>query len=836
MQGDDAIFQLRPAPFQPSISFSGSEGQVLIRGENVWIKSRGPGIIYASAYRGSKDIGEPIPTKQITGTITWNIDESTIQGTGTAFLTETPPGSFISADAGTAASEFFVIVDVIDDTNATVSRPFTATQVTGVAAYILSVMYPLGTKRATQTYGSGIRFPRGQYLAVGSGTFRLNGQDLPIRQVEAMTILTPATVNGNITVTATASGMAGSPIAVVVAVLAGDTVNQVAVKAKAAMDANGVIAAFSIVGVVEDKVYWTKGSAAANDVTMNLAVTAGGGTGVTSAASSANSVAGNTFAVSSIPRYAIRDAATNTYRQIDYGITLPTNFAFTVASSPTTGVKNMFGGKYGVRVKASSTDTKGYSQPSENVSFTHTAAKKIRVTFNTAMNTTEGQNAYDIFITKYESTTANVDNAVIGPWYNLEGVLTVTAAELAIENSVPDGTVAGLFHDFELLDGELQVASRLLTYDNFPPIDVSQVDMLGTSPIFFSGEGRATTSRPRGLNPGPAIVPGKPDNPEAIMRNKLVKTFDSDTILGAVNASSRWWLLCQSSLQTAVITGLDEAPSTCRSFWDVGFGNPYNLKFYKNYSFGFSNNGLFRSISVGDDSREDFDFSKPVDDYVAEWICSHELTAYDPKNKAWCFFFSGKEVRSGYWVTMVLPYIYNDGFWNPPILLKKANTDFIVSGVANVGPALYFLAGGRTSTGTFEVNTYEFDAVEMSGGNIVPVDCYLAWNYTDMGVEELPQAVEGIASAVGNFENGKLEIHGVEPEGEFDLTTLETGHTNPLLTINIGNRTNLGRVRRSLQSVPHFSKWSARFSFTSVDGAGRLDEINLFGKFNQQKQ
>lgn len=833
---DNSLFQLRPAPFQPSISFSGSEGQVLIRGENVFLRARGPGIIYASAYRGSKDIGEPIPVKQITGTISWIAGEETIQGTGTAFLDELKPGEFIGADADTAYSEFFTISEIIDDENAVISRPFAATQTPGVDAFIYPIIYRLGTKRATQTYGNAIRYPKGHLLGVGDGTLKLNGQNLSVRQVEIMTILTPSGANGNITVSAAAVGLTGTPIDLVIAILNGDTVEQIAIKIKAAMDGNANIAAFSDVGVVGDEVHWIKGAAGANDAAMNLAVTAGGGTGVTSAALSTNSIAGNTFELSSIPQYAIFDPVTNTYRQIEYGISLPTGFSFGAASSAVTGVKNMLGGKYGIRLVAKSNDTGGYSNPSENVSFTHTAGKFIRLTFNSAMNIAEGQNAYDIYISKYEDATANADNSILGPWYSIIGVLTVTADQLATENSVSDGTIAGLFHDFEILDGELEVADRILTFDNFEPFDVSQVDLLGASPIFFSGEGRTTTTKPNGLNPGPSVVPGKPDNPEAIMRNKTVKTFDGDTILGMVNARSRWWLVCQASLQTANITGIDDAPITCRSFWDVGFGNPYNLKFYKDYTFGFSLNGLFRSISVGDDSKEDFDFSKPVDDFVADWICSHELTAYDPKNKAWCFFFSGKELQSGYWVTMVIPYLYSEGIWNPPILLKKADTDFIVSGVANVGAKLFFLAGGRTSTGSFEVNTYEFDAIEMDGDDIVPVDCYLAWNYTDTGVEELPQAIEGVASAVGNFENGKLEIHGVEPDGVFNLATLEAGHNDALYTIALGDRDGLGRKSRTKQSLPHLSKWSARFSFTSVDGAGRLDEINLFGKANQQKQ
>src|SRR6185369_3728872 len=249
-------------------------------------------------------------------------------------------------------------------------------------------------------------------------------------------------------------------------------------------------------------------------------------------------------------------------------------------------------------------------------------------------------------------------------------------------------------------------------------------------------------------------------------------------IVGVINVRGRWWLPCQNSLQTAILTGITNAPITCRSFWDIGFRNPFNMMFFKDYGFGMSTQGLFRSIGVGDTSDIDFQFSNPVDDFVTDWICSHELTNYDPKNKAICFFFSGRELQSGYWVTMVLPYLPTQGIWNPPMLLKKANTDFIVSGTAVVGQALYFLAGGRTQAGTTVVKTYEFDA-----NDDTELECYVAWAFSDLGQEDTPHAIKGVASAIGEFTEPVVEIHGITANGDFDLTALEQGHGIALQTI-----------------------------------------------------
>jgi sulfate adenylyltransferase subunit 1 (EFTu-like GTPase family) len=126
-------------------------------------------------------------------------------------------------------------------------------------------MYTLGQKRATQIRGNTVKFARGHYLGVGDGTFKLNGQDLPIRQVEVMTIVGTVTGAGNASVTATATGLTGSPIVFNVAVVVGDTPSQIAKKVKAAMDANANIVAFSEVAVVGGSIYWIKKAAAAND-------------------------------------------------------------------------------------------------------------------------------------------------------------------------------------------------------------------------------------------------------------------------------------------------------------------------------------------------------------------------------------------------------------------------------------------------------------------------------------------------------------------------------------------------------------------------------------------
>jgi len=715
----EEIISYLPSPFVPSTSFSGGESFYTIRGKNLWLRSKSSDQMYARAYRGSRDINEPIPIKTLTGTVAWNVGGTLLSGTGTLFLSELRVGQFVIVDTNTTnptTSEMFVITAVDTDFNAQVSRPFTTTATgTTRVARVLPIIYPLGTLRATQIKGNSVKFPKGHLLGVGDGELLLNGQPLL-----------------------------------------------------------------------------------------------------------------NPFLLTEKPRYAIYNPVTNRYNQIDYGMTLLTTTPLFSAAEGAAGAKNMFAGDYGIRVVASSTDTGGYSNPSANVKVTITANKKIRITFLAPMNTADGQDAYDIYVTKYQSTTAAPSNAILGPHFLLE---RVTAAQLATENGVANGTVAGLFHDIEYSDAEISASNQILTFDNFPPVDAEFVDVINFTPIFFSCLGKASPSRPTGTSPGSVVISGKPDNPEAVFLNKSVSTAQGDTILGVLSVRGRFWLLCENSLQAVILTGVDAAPITCRSFWDAGFRNPYNAKFVKDYIFAHSTNGFLRSIGVGDESSVDFEFSSPVDDYTTNWLTAHVLVGYCPKNKAVCYFFSGYDRSTGYWKTLVLPFLPNQSFWNPPIVLEKANQDFIVSGVATVGQALYFLAGGRKSDNSFQVKTYEFDAPDG-----IQLECALAWTYSDFGAENSPSQVVGVASLIGNVDDAKLEIHGIDESGVYDLTALENGHNNTDLTIVLGSTPGLGRIREKRQTIKSFSKFSPRISFKSTNGASRLDELNLLISSNSSRK
>ena len=122
-------------------------------------------------------------------------------------------------------------------------------------------------------------------------------------QVETATAAGTASATGDVTVTVTSAGMAGSPLAITVPILSGDTATAWATKVRTALAANATIAArFTVSGastaivltrkpgqVLTDGVN-TFNLFVATDATLNIALA--GPAGVTAAATSANTNVG----------------------------------------------------------------------------------------------------------------------------------------------------------------------------------------------------------------------------------------------------------------------------------------------------------------------------------------------------------------------------------------------------------------------------------------------------------------------------------------------------------------------------------------------------------------
>jgi hypothetical protein len=111
-------------------------------------------------------------------------------------------------------------------------------------------------------------------------------------QVETAVAVGTATVNGNITVTIIDAILAGSPLAVVVDILAGDAPADWATKVRTHLNAVGAITTVFTVGGAGANITLTRIVAAANDTSLNIAIADTGTTGITPVVTSTNTTAG----------------------------------------------------------------------------------------------------------------------------------------------------------------------------------------------------------------------------------------------------------------------------------------------------------------------------------------------------------------------------------------------------------------------------------------------------------------------------------------------------------------------------------------------------------------
>lgn len=769
-----------PNSFVPTTSYTGKETPLIIKGENMWVRFGRFGSIFGEGYSGNLDLSESIPNKLLTGTIAWTSGSTTITGSGTAFLTELHLGSFVLGDGGAGFSELLVVEEISSNTSFTCSRAPTSTK-SGKSAYVLPVIFPVGINRGTAIRGNVIAFPRGNYLGVGDGDFRINGSllntGLALSKTPRFAIYDATT--GLYTQEDAGIAQSNTPVLLT-------AVDRIAI------------------------------TSSTNASPININATAHGlntGDQVTIGEHKVNTAANGTWTITKVDanNFTLNGSTGN-------GVGVATGYLWP---------SGMRAGAYNVRVCRANTKTSGFSNPTPpSDPLTLTANQSIKIQFQEAM--LSDQDAYDIYVTPFEdNSTATIEARYMGPWYYLK---TVTADDLK-GASFATGREKNATCIVSFADSEIVSSLGLLTFDNFAPEEAEFVDILNDVVVYFSCLGKGTAVLPGGTSPGPSAIATKPDNPEGSLISKAVSMAGGDYIIGEFNAKSRVYVLGQNSLQIIILTTLNDAPIAFRSLWNTGFRNPYNVVFVKEYLYAFSTHKILRSVAGGDDSTIEFEFASDVRDYITNWKTGHVLTGYDPKNRAVVFFYSAFERRSGYWVTVALPFLLDQQVWNPPIILRKSNTDFIVSGVATVGENLTFIAGGRALSGSIITKTYIFD-----GGDSETKDWYLAWNYSDDGAELFPKTIQGI-SITGRFAsaNTKVKVYGVKIDGEFDFTSLEVG-TNQSFEYTFGSTSGKivrNRVRKAdAGSYPLYTIRASGSYTTTVD---RLDEIALKVQINNSE-
>jgi len=228
---------------------------------------------------------------------------------------------------------------------------------------------------------------------------------------------------------------------------------------------------------------------------------------------------------------------------------------------------------------------------------------------------------------------------------------------------------------------------------------------------------------------------------------------------------------------------------------------------------------------------------------ASEFDCGKELTAYDPKNRAICHFFAAYDKRSGYWTTLVLPFLIEGGAFSYPIILSKIGQDFIVSGVATVGKSVigYWPAGAMKPSTTNGAAPLVWDE---SGTNDVMTG-YLAFDAAAVEYAQFsfkaPQGLdEGTMTATFEwYEAAGASTHvcvwQIEMLALADADTIDTAW-GTAVTVSDTGTSGTFRISPETGAITPGNTWAAgdeifvRVSRLATDGSDTLDvDAKLMG-------
>src|ERR1041385_4357391 len=281
------------------------------------------------------------------------------------------------------------------------------------------------------------------------------------------------------------------------------------------------------------------------------------------------------------PQISIYDSVTGNYANYTLGMDEPVAPTLAAVGG---GTKGMQGGGYSLVITPGRTATLGYNNPSPRADVTIATGDMIEITFP-AMDTTNGQDSWDVWVTPFSATLGADLNYLNGPWFYY---ITVNTTQVS--------SAGGTFN-IEYLDAEVEV-NEIVSFDNDPPPQASGIQLLNFTPVWWGCRGPSytrsgvTTVDPA---PGPFIAPAKPNNIEAAPVEIQFASSPPETLIGAVSAEGRIYLLTPNHLEIAQATPDSRVPILIRPFWKDGFSNPYQLCVVDGYVYGFTVGGPTRS-------------------------------------------------------------------------------------------------------------------------------------------------------------------------------------------------------------------------------------------------
>lgn len=846
---------LRAAEYQPTAPRSGNVGTSLLRLRNMLLAGVDEKL-YLESYRGSLNLTEPIATLDLTGTITAGVGVLTIVGTSTLFKTQLRSGQFFFA-----GNDVFMVNEVIDDTHITVYRGPSVALVAATGKRS-PVLFEIGRKRGTLIQGNAVEFDKGTILVTGRGTLRINGAELTTVSVGSSTrsVGTGAddTTVGTVVWTnpgdITASG--GSAATCVPAsgevthyikgtncgftIPGGATILGIKVEVRKALTgattevatdqnarivkADGTIGTtnrsagsvwpaaltYSAYGSATDLWGLTWTPADINDADFGAVLSAAVSDPDTDAGTlqvdhmriSVYYTVPTALTMTGTPFIAIYNSTTNSYFVYPLGLATPTTVP--TISSVAGSTHGMVDGNYSLRMVPSRTATNGYGNPGPRADFTIvTEGQRAEVDSSAVpMDTVHGQDQWDVY-----ATEKNVNDRKQGPWWFVR--------------EVPDSEGPVFFIDY--LDAEIN-RRGLLDFNNDPPPDAGFIATLEGNPQWVSCFGKF------GGSPGPSLVPAKPFNIEAAPSDWNVTSSPPENLLGVVTALAKLYLPTPSTLQQGIYAPKNDPfqiipPTSIRTYWNVGFSNPYQITFVANNLVGYPHNGPTKSIVDAEVANEQF-IGGHVAEIIKEWIGAHVLVEHDPDPNvdAVCFFHpADSQNEAGWWRTRVLLWGVRQSAFIGEVMIESATRDMNVVGVAKVDRHLEFLAGGRNGAGGIDVQTFRWNQAAGS-----PVEYFAAPQLQDGGSENQNKAVRSMR-VTGKLTSGVMQLHGYDSAVNINITDIENGTNSASGSIAIGTQTEVQKLARAPMNFPNLAIFTARVSgtYSGSGDADRIDEVVL---------
>jgi len=797
-----AAKSLTAGPYIPSSPRTGAEGESLFRLKNIISHGRTP-YDYLEVYGGSKDLSETIATNSLSGVIDIGSSSITVNGTLTAFAAQLRPGQIFFFNSAVLGARSLLVVENIPDpatpllaqTTLTISkRP--AASATAQIGILLPVIFDLNRRRGTLEHGNALEFDKGTILCVGQGTLRINGSVLSGTSLVAtrkaqLAVFSPTTSTYSVfklgmnpptsgfSAAATGSGtknmQAGTyTLFIVPARQATDGYNNPSPKAEVTITANQRIQlTIPAVDATNGQDAWRiYGSLWTDDVTningpwyFIKQITAQTGGDI--------SPSGGTYIIE------YNDAEISGNERISFDNDPPPDADFVAAISGYPVYISCQGPGHAFRVLSATGANPGVfttTTPSFLSAVAHQFSLNARV----------------------------IVSGGTGSWAAANGIWLV--------NTIPSTTTLSLKTPAGV------------------PLDTSAFGALsGTIQIALEA-----------TSPGPFVVPAKPNNIEAAPLKLATSLSPPESIIGYVAARTETseinvpaiYLLTANSLQIAELINTegnpDIPPVNVRPFWRAGFKNPYQLAFVDGILYGFTNQGPTRSLAFGDVGNVEHAFAANVREITDTWTRGHVFVAHDPLNNAVCFFHSDDSTNaSNFHTTRVLMFGLERQDWIGDIILESTTGDMFVSGVATVSGRLEFIAGGRQADTSVVFRTYHFDSsVTLDGGAGVSVPYYMAWQFTDDGIELRDKVVKSLSVTAALSSGSTAGIHGAGAEEVINITTLEAGNSGSKSgSIPLVAASSITKSARIPLNVPNLRVWTLRIDGT-WPGTGTKDRID----------